>query len=228
MKLFFFDLETTGTLYWKHGIHQIAGKIVIDGKEKERFNWKVRPNPKALIEPKALEVGGVTEEQIMVYPEMETVFKECITMMGKYVNKYQKPSNRFHMVGFNNTQFDNAFLKAWFAQNGESYFYSWFWYDSLDVMTMAAQRFAKTRHTLTSGFKLKDVSSYLGIKLEEDKLHDAMYDIDLTEQCFNKLYKEDGYTWEEMHEKLEIEDLINKQVANPTLIEFENRIAYYG
>lgn len=35
MKVVFFDLETTGTLVNKHGIHQISGMIVIDGEVKE-------------------------------------------------------------------------------------------------------------------------------------------------------------------------------------------------
>ncbi|MEC7753841.1 MAG: 3'-5' exonuclease [Bacteroidota bacterium] len=190
MKLFFFDVETTGTLYWKHGIHQLSGKIVIDGEEKERFDFKVRPNPKAVIEQQALDVSGVTKEQIMAYTPMEEVFKELIGMMSKYVDKWtSKKTGRFHLTGFNSTQFDNPFLKAWFAQNGESYFYSWFWYDSLDVMTMAALKFAPNRHSL-NGFKLMNVAQYLGIQIEEDKLHDAMYDIDITEKCFNILYKE--------------------------------------
>lgn len=46
MKVVFFDLETTGTLVNKHGIHQISGMIVIDGEVKETFDFKVQPNPK--------------------------------------------------------------------------------------------------------------------------------------------------------------------------------------
>jgi DNA polymerase-3 subunit epsilon len=45
MKLFFFDLETTGVNPGKNGIHQISGEIVIDGKTMERFDFKVQPNP---------------------------------------------------------------------------------------------------------------------------------------------------------------------------------------
>ncbi|GAY30735.1 hypothetical protein [Prevotella sp. MGM2] len=42
MKLLFFDLETTGTLVNKHGIHQISGMVVIDGEVKETFNLHVQ------------------------------------------------------------------------------------------------------------------------------------------------------------------------------------------
>lgn len=47
MKVLFFDLETTGTLVNKHGIHQLSGMIVVDGEVKEKFDFKVQPNPKA-------------------------------------------------------------------------------------------------------------------------------------------------------------------------------------
>ena len=204
MKLFLYDLETTGTLYWKHGIHQLAGRIIIDHKIVEEFNYNIRPNPKALIEQKALDVGKVTQEQIMNYPPMGEVFKDVIDMMGKYVNKWErKQPHRFHLVGYNNTQFDNNFLKAWFAQNGEEYFYSWFWYDSLDVMTMAAQRFAHVRQNL-KGFKLMDIARYLNIKTEEEKLHDADYDIDITHKCFDQLYQS-------IEDEKDIIEILNKQ-----------------
>ncbi|MBR2476215.1 MAG: 3'-5' exonuclease, partial [Bacteroidaceae bacterium] len=76
MKIFFYDLETTGTLFWKHGIHQISGAIVIDGEVKERFDLRVAPNPKAIVEDAALQVAGVTREQIMAYPPMGDVYNK--------------------------------------------------------------------------------------------------------------------------------------------------------
>lgn len=50
MKVVFFDLETTGTLVNKHGIHQLSGEIIIDGVVKETFDFRVQPNPQAMIE----------------------------------------------------------------------------------------------------------------------------------------------------------------------------------
>lgn len=43
MKLFLFDLETTGTDAVKNGVHQISGRIIINGEVKENFDFKVRP-----------------------------------------------------------------------------------------------------------------------------------------------------------------------------------------
>ena len=60
MKVVFFDLETTGTLVNKHGIHQISGMIVIDGAVKEIFDFKLQPNPNVEIVHEVLDVAGVT------------------------------------------------------------------------------------------------------------------------------------------------------------------------
>ena len=65
MKIFYFDLETTGVKFWKNGIHQISGAIEIDGEIKEEFDYHVQPYERAEIEDEALAVGGVTREQIM-------------------------------------------------------------------------------------------------------------------------------------------------------------------
>ena len=114
-KLFFYDLETTGLRYWKNGIHQISGAIVIDGELKERFNFKVKPFDKALIEEQALSVANVTESQIMEYPSMNIIYKQIVEMLSKYVDKFDK-KDKFHLVGYNNASFDNSFFRAFFVQ----------------------------------------------------------------------------------------------------------------
>ena len=138
MKLFFFDLETTGTNPARHGIHQISGEIVVDGETKESFDYHVRPNPKAQIDPAALQVAGVTEAQIMAYPPMEDVYKQLVEMLAKYVDRYDR-QDKFFLVGYNNASFDNSFLRGFFRQNGDEYFGSWFWANSIDVMVLATQ-----------------------------------------------------------------------------------------
>lgn len=99
-KLFFYDLETTGTNPGRHGIHQISGEIVIDGKTVETFDFKVQPNPKAQIEDAALAVGGVTREQIMAYPPMGQVYTQLVAMLGKYVNKFDTTAGKLHDASF--------------------------------------------------------------------------------------------------------------------------------
>ena len=152
-KLFFYDLETTGTKFWKNGIHQISGAIVIDGETKEKFDFKVRPNENCIIEEEALKIGGVTKEQIMAYPSMKEVYSKIITMLSKYVDKFDK-KDKFHLVGYNNASFDNPFFRAFFVQNNDVYFGSWFWSDSIDIMVLASFKLRNVRHELVD-FKQK-------------------------------------------------------------------------
>lgn len=189
-KLFIYDLETTGVHFWKNGIIQIAYRIVINGEIISRGDFKVKPNPKAIIEDKALAVSGTTREMIETFMEMSDVYKKIVAEIGKHVDKFKK-TDKFHLVGFNNRGFDDPFFRAFFVQNAKTpkevefgnYFGSWFWSDSIDVMVMASNYLRGVRAELKD-FKLATVAEYLGIKVDPEKLHDADYDLELTYNIF--------------------------------------------
>ena len=185
MKRFFFDCETTGLNPAKNGIHQISGIIEIDGIERETFNFKVCPNPKAVIEQEALDIAGVTEMQILAYPKMEIVYKQLIEMLSKYVDKFDK-KDKFTLVGYNNCSFDNQFLRGFFLQNNDNYFGSWFWSNSIDVMVIASEFLEPVRSEMVD-FKLKTVAKQMGIEVDEKKLHDALYDVELTKMILDRI-----------------------------------------
>lgn len=189
MKRFYFDLETTGLYYFKNGIHQIAGYIEIDGVIEERFNFKVKPVTNAIIEASALEICSISEETIMGYPDMGVVYSELIQILKKYVDKYNK-ADKFHLVGFNNRKFDDPFLRAWFTQNHDKYFGSWFWSDSIDVLVLASD-YLETKRGTMENFQLKTVAKELGIEVNDDQLHDGMYDIELTRKI-HKIIKNEN------------------------------------
>lgn len=185
MKLFYFDLETTGVNHWQHGIHQISGIIEIDGEVKEKFNLNVQPNPKARIEDEALTVANVTKEQILSYPPMQQVYTQLITILSKYVDKFNR-KDKFFLVGYNNASFDNQFLRAFFVQCNDKYFGSWFWPNPIDVYVLASDKLIEQRTEMID-FKLKTVCSQLGIEVDESKLHDALYDVSLTMEVYKKI-----------------------------------------
>ncbi len=185
MKLFFYDLETTGTMVNRHSIHQLSGMVVIDGEIKEKFNLHVQPNPAAQIDPEALNVGGVTEEQIKAYPPMGQIYNQVTGILGKYVDKFNR-KDKFYLVGYNNASFDNQFFRAWFIQNGDKYFGSWFWANCLDVYVLATPHLASMRPDMKD-FKQGTVAKALGIPVDDEKLHDALYDIEICKAIYDKV-----------------------------------------
>lgn len=200
-KLLFYDLETTGTKFWRNGIHQISGAVVIDGKVKETFNWHVQPNPNCEYEEGALDVAGVTKEEVAAYPTMVEVYNQFVAMLGKYVNKFDK-KDKFTLIGYNNSSFDNQFLRAWFVQNGDNYFGSWFWSNSLDVMVMATSELIDERANMVN-FKQGTVAKYMGIPVCEDNLHDSLYDIRVCMAIFQHVAGCECWLVNESTDKLE-------------------------
>ena len=178
----FYDLETTGTDARKHGIHQIAGIVEVNDEITETFDIRTRPHSKAVCDPGAMKVCGVTEEEIRKYPPMAVAHAKLIQILSKYVERFN-PKNKAWMAGFNNRAFDDIFLRAWFEQNGDTYFGSWFWSDSLDVLSLASE-YLIDRRVQMSSFKLKRVAKELGIIVEEERLHEAGYDVHLTREIY--------------------------------------------
>lgn len=192
-RLFFYDLETTGLDHNHCAIHQIAGIIVIDGQVKEKFDFKVKPHLYAKIDAKALEVGDVTLDQIKSYPDSKLVYDNLVEMLSKYVNKYN-PSEKFHLAGYNNINFDNRFFRKFFELNGDKYFGSWFWSDSIDVMVMASNYLREDRHSMKN-FRLTTVfdnmvSMGLIQSPEDGKAHDAFYDIYMTKEIHDAINRQ--------------------------------------
>ena len=178
----FYDLETTGTDVKKHSIHQIAGIIEVNGVEKESFNIKTRPHPKAIYEEAAMQVCKVDEAQLKAYQPMKSAHKELLTLLGKYVDKFNQ-KQKAHLIGFNNRAFDDIFLRAWFEQNGDQYIGSWFWNDTLDSLVLASEYLLDRRANMPS-FKLKRVAKELGLVVDEAAPHDALYDVNLTRSVY--------------------------------------------
>lgn len=178
----FYATKTTGVDHRKHSIIQLAGMIEKDEIVVDRFNYLIKPHPKALIDKEALNVNKKTIGEIMQYPDMEVVLKQFKLKLGEYVNRFDK-RDKMMLVGFNNNAFDNYFLRKMFELCGDQFFNSWFYGNTLDVSVLASQYLLDRRPGMPS-FKLKRVALELGLNVDEDKMHDALYDVEITREVY--------------------------------------------
>jgi len=186
-KIFFYDLETTGLDPKLSAIHQLSAIIRINGTIVRKVNLNMRPWDGAEIQQAALDIANVTKDQIMAYPSHQEAYKTLQTILGEYISKYDK-SDKFHLGGYNIMGFDNAFLRNLWDMNGDKYFGSFFWGDSIDVMSEASSFLRHIRPTMKN-FKLITVAKLLRIDIDESKLHDAIYDVEITQEIFDRINK---------------------------------------
>ena len=183
-KFCYIDTETTGLDPTKNGIHEIAGAIVIDGKQKEEFEFKVSPFPSDQIEDKALEIAKVTRDQIMSYEEPLETHNRLIEILGRYVDKFDK-TDKFWFVAYN-SPFDNEFMRSWFEKCGDKYFGSWFRLD-ICVMRVAIHRLL-LKNVQLDNYKLSSVAQHLGIaEPDDERWHSSKFDIYVTREILKRV-----------------------------------------
>ena len=202
--ILFYDTETTGLNPEKCGIHQISGAFVVNGKIEESFNYYIKPKEGCECSKEAMDLAGCTYEEMMAsdkYIPMHEAFLKIYERMVYYCGGVTEKGNiewgkKIYTAGYNIHKFDGPFMRQWFKDNGAGEgkeFLDWGWITSgeLDVMLIAEPVLMKVRNRMKN-FKQYSVAAALGIPVEESRLHEAGYDIEL---CF-KIYKtlvERGY-----------------------------------
>ena len=185
MKIMYVDVETTGLKRDKHSIWQIAG-IITDGKQEESFNIKMAPYTNESISQVALDIGGITEDDLRGFQPAEEAYEQFTNLIKKYINPYQK-DDKLYFCGYN-ADFDSDFIRNFLMHNGDRYFGSYFWYPVLDVMQLANWYFAGKRVEFEN-FRLATVyEKVLGKPLEG--AHDAFEYIKATRELLNFLVRD--------------------------------------
>lgn len=184
MKILFFDIETTGLNPNEHAIIQLSCIADIDGEIKGVFNESIAPFPGAKISDQALETNGKEWEEIKGYQSPLEAFRKLTAFLDTHVSKFDS-KDKFFLCGYNNTAFDNSFLRRFFERNFSKFFGSYFWSNSLDVMAMASERLIYLRPLMES-FKLGAVAKAAGLNVDDSRLHDGLYDVELTRGIYYK------------------------------------------
>lgn len=184
IKEIYIDTETTALDPMKAGMLQLSGAIRIDGKIKEFFNFTCKPFEGSVIEQEALDVNGITIEQIKQFEDPNDSYRKFTKILEKYVNKMDK-TDKFLFKAYS-ARYDVDVLRQWFLKNDDKFFGSWFWHPELCVLQRAAWNL-KEKRVLLPNFKLVTVAKYFGVNVDESKLHDAKYDIAVTIALDDKL-----------------------------------------
>jgi DNA polymerase-3 subunit epsilon len=182
LKTIFIDCETTGVDPQRHGLVQIAGSVVIEGLAVDNFNITMAPMPGDRVDPEALSVNGLTELDLATFQPARDAYVLFQQLLSARCDKFNR-TDKFHFIGYNG-DFDAAFVRRWFEKCGDKYFGSFFWWPTIDVAKLAGLHLMRKRH-LMPDFKLKTVAKYCGIAVDDSRLHDAAYDIHLTQQLFD-------------------------------------------
>ena len=190
-KIVYIDTETTGVDPKSNGIIQLAGAVEINGKIKDRFDFKVKPFPQDKIVDKALEVNGITRDELKTFESPSTVHRKFTSLLYKHVSKFDK-YDKLQFVGYNSI-FDGNFVREFFYKNGDKFYGSLFFNPTICVMEQWALLLRNERHKLVN-FKLGTVYEYV-FKKEAKDLHDAMNDIEYTRELYLKglEYLKGGY-----------------------------------
>jgi DNA polymerase III alpha subunit/oligoribonuclease (3'-5' exoribonuclease) len=182
MNFLWTDVETTGLSEKKQDIIQLACIPVIDGIEQKPFNEFCQPTNYNTIQQEALDIHGITVEQLRTFQTLE----EMLDKFVMYVNSF---GVKFTIAGYN-VPFDKRFLSASFQKaNRTSEFFKMF---TIDVhCTFRRAKDVKTK-IASKNLKLATLAELYGIEI---KAHDALSDISATigvDKEISKLIGEDN------------------------------------
>lgn len=184
-KIIFLDVETTGLDPLKCGMHQLAGEVVVNDEVVDRFEYKINPFKGCEVSKEALEVSNTQALDFLKYNQEWQVIHMFTQLLDKH-KSYQK-IDKFYLAGWRAPEFDVKFLNSFFKRaSKEEEFKNYFWSSPIDVKTLATQHLIKERPQMPH-FHLVDVAKFLGVEVDETKLHSAEYDAYLCRRVYYRL-----------------------------------------
>jgi DNA polymerase III alpha subunit (gram-positive type) len=193
--LFWYDLETTGLDSKKNGVHEISFKLFENENQIEWGSFRIKPFAEDIIEEAALNVSGVTLEQIQEYKDAKETVVEIVKQLKIILDGFKAG-----LSGYNINWFDNKFLNALFLKCSLSDEFTGLFSPGVDLYDIAknkmklkpgAKRSLGKKWTTLRSLKLKDLYFFVtGEEAKEEELHNAEYDLDLTIEIYKQWQKE--------------------------------------
>lgn len=189
-KICWIDLETSGLDTSLAGIIEIGAVMEIDGREVGTFHTYINPASTLIVDPEALEVNGMTLEQIRSAP-CESAAKDAFTKwLGQFIDKFDKTDKA--LIGGFNVGFDVEFIRAFWNRAGDKYLGSWFYWHLVDMRAFAAYYLRDDWADMPNGKLQTVVKRIIGDDaynnlMEGQQAHTALTDIRGTIEAFHKM-----------------------------------------
>ena len=185
MKRVFVDTETTGLDKKIHGVIQIAALVEINGKVVEKFEGKCAPLEDDKVDLGAIKVAGYqTEEEVRSLPPSTQLYSDFVNLLARYVDRFDK-YDKFHWYGYN-ANFDFEFVWSWFFKHGDNTFRAFVWTPPICILNLAGFVLETERPRLSS-YTQMSIARHLQIGVEGDRIHDALYDIEVSRNILLEL-----------------------------------------
>ncbi len=188
MKRAWIDLETGGLDPKRNPILQLAVLMEDEeGKIADTFFSYIRPDGRLKIEADALEVNGITLQQLRDEPPEYMVMEHLI----KFLKSHKVGTKQFEFCGYN-SRFDMDFFVAMFKRSKYQYWHYFNYYDVdvfalVKILGITGKRYDEQKDTWVDCKKLSCICEMFDIDIEN--AHDAIDDIKATRKLFKKLKK---------------------------------------
>lgn len=182
-KILWLDVETTGKDPQRNDIITLAAIVEIDGTDRDSLHIKMAPPDGAPVDLEALEVNGLTMEDLHKFPPAKEGLRHLEEFMAKWIDRFDK-LDKFVPAGYY-VRFDLDFLRGLFEKQRNKYFGSWFTNVHIDVATVVAECYASFRFRPLN-FKLTTICEYFEITFD-GQAHDALSDVKATRTLYRRL-----------------------------------------
>lgn len=181
MKLFVFDLETTGLDPKKNGILTLSGDVYYNGALRDCIHLEMQPFEEDEVDDYALEVNGIKDYSNWLLPN--DAYGELLKFFDKHILKWDK-KDKFYGMGYN-SRFDYNFLDEFFKKNKNNYLGSYLNPRYLlDVYELVKMAVFMGKIPQLPDLKLGTVASHFEIKFGA---HTSQEDIRCTYQLYERI-----------------------------------------
>jgi DNA polymerase-3 subunit epsilon len=187
--LVFADVETTGLSSYRNGVWQVSFCLVDTRFEKDTwFDMRVKPFPEDEWDDKAIELSGITPAEAKSFSDPIGTYHQILNIFSEHVDRYNY-MDKMTFLGWN-AEFDESMLREWWKKCDDKegiFFGSWFHMPVIDVagLTHLVLMRDRLKREGPENFQLGTVAKYLGIEVDEECLHDSLYDVELTREIYN-------------------------------------------